>query len=302
MAGREPETKKSDASQKVVITDTRNLLVMWLEEKLARRELTVEQADKMLHEQDTQGKLWIGPVKDGLGGSSVLYKLAHDFASWKGARVYFSKSKAGHDLVTFKGWPAGRKLISGTRYRLDNPKIVELQIGKTGLRAAGRESARFGIYIVVAADIVDFVANDRATLGQLLGNLTVDVPSVLIASAIGTAAASAVATTTVAGLAVIGSFAIGPLIVGFAVGVAVGYALYRIDEHFHFSEQLGRAYDKGLARLVEVWHRLGADAEQRYRQLATSTFVHDLRQDARTLAAEIERQTSVVRGEFIPAW
>ena len=298
----QPAKPAEPGAQQALVLDRKNMFVVWLEEKLARRELTVEEADKLLHEEETQGKLWIGPFKDGLGGGTVLVKLARDFASWKGARVYFSTSKAGHELVTFKGWPAGRKLISGTRYRVDNPKIVEMQIGKTGIRAAGRESARFGLYIVVAADVIDFVANDKATLGQLLANLSVDIPSVLIASAVGTAAASAVVSSSVAGLALIGSFAVGPLIVGFVVGVAVGYALYKLDEHFHFSEQLGKVYDKALARLAEAWHRLGAEAEERFRQVANSTAVHDLQQDARTLAAEIERQTSVVRGELVRLW
>lgn len=53
---------------------------------------------------------------------------------------------------------------------------MELQIGKPGIRAAGKESARFGICLVVAVDVADYLLRGDSTLGQLLGSLTVDIP------------------------------------------------------------------------------------------------------------------------------
>ncbi len=285
-------------ARRIFVIDEKNMFRIWLEEKVARHELTSIEADKMLQEQENQGKLWIGPGKDSLGSVQLLHKLAKDFASWKGAQVYFTKSSAGHDLVIFKGWPAGRKVITGTRYRVDNPKIVELQIGKPGIRAAARESARFGVYLVVAVDIADFIMRDNSTLGQLLGSLTVDIPSVLLASAIGAAAGTFVAGSSIAGLAVIGSLACGPFLVAFAVGAIAGYALYKLDEHFHVSEKLGEMYDRGLDKLAEVWRQLGAEAEARFQQLAHSHMVHDMRQDAHALARKLAREGDWVRGEL----
>ena len=288
--------------QKVMIVDEKNMLRIWLEEKVARHELTPLEADKMLSEQEVQGKLWTSPVKDSLGSARVFYKMARDFASWKGAQVYFSKSSAGNDLVTFKGWPAGRKIITGTRYRLDNPKIIELQIGKPGIRAAAKDSARFGVYLVVAVDVADYILRDNATLGQLLGSLTVDIPSVVLASAVGAAAGSFVAGTSVAGLAAIGSLACGPFLVAFAVGVVVGYALYKLDEHFHLTDKLSALYDQGLAKLAQVWRDLGADADARFNQLAHSQMVHDLQQDAKVVADRLARKADWVRGELAYLW
>ena len=288
--------------QRVMIVDEKNMFRIWLEEKVARHELTPLQADAMLRDQETQGKLWTGPLKDSLGSGKIFYKLARDFASWKGAKVYFSKSKAGNDLVTFKGWPAGRKFVTGTTYRLDNPKIVELQIGKPGIRAAAKESARFGIYLVVAVDVADYILRDNSTLGELLGSLTVDIPSVLLASAVGAAAGSLISGTSVAGLAVIGSLACGPCLVAFAVGVIAGYALYRLDEHFHITDKLSEAYDKGLAKLAVVWKDLGAEADARFHQLAHSQMVNDLQQDASVVAQKLARQADWVRGELCYLW
>ena len=151
----------------------------------------------------------------------------------------FSKSRAGHDLVTFKGWPAGRRIITGTRYRLDNPKIVEMQIGRPGLRAAARESARFGLWLVVAIDVADYLLRDNATLGYLLASLTVDLPSVVLASAIDFSAGSFLSATSIGSLATIGTFACGPFVIALFVGIVAGYTLYRLDDRFGLTEKLG---------------------------------------------------------------
>jgi hypothetical protein len=286
----------------VVIVDEKNMLLLWLEEMIAQRKIGVPEANEMVRNQETQGKLWTGPFKDGLGSAQILRKLGQDFASWKGAQVLFIKSRAGNDLVVFKGWPAGRKLITGTRYRLDNPKIMEMQIGKPGIRAAAKESARFGVYLVVAVDIADYLLRDNATLGQLLGSLTIDIPSVLLASACGAVAGAAISGTTVAGLATIGALAVGPLLVAFAVGIAVGYGLYLLDDHFHMTDRLSQAYDNGLVKLSHVWHELGQEAQERYTQLTHSRLVHDLRQDTDILAQKIARQSDRVRGELARLW
>lgn len=146
-----------------------------------RREITPAEADKLVHDGGTAFKNWVSPLKDAAGSGKLVYKIARDFASWKGARVSFTTTRAGHVLVTFKGWPRGRKLITGTRYRVDHPKMIELQIGKPGLRAAAKDSARFGLWLVVAADVADYILRDKARLGSLLGSLTVDVPGVVLA-------------------------------------------------------------------------------------------------------------------------
>ncbi len=295
-------TRSATPGQWALIVDEKNMLRLWLEEKIARRELTSVQADDMLQGQEAQGKLWTGPIKDSLGSAKLFFKIAKDFGSWKGAKVSFSRSKAGHDLVTFKGCPAGRKIITGTRYRLDNPKIVEMQIGRPGLRAAARESARFGIWLVVAIDVADYLLRDNSSLGYLLGSLTVDLPSVVLASAVGAAAGSFLSTTSIGGLATIGAFACGPFVIALFVGAGAGYALYRLDDRFGLTEKLSDAYDRGLEKLAEVSQALGAEADARFNQLARSQMVHDLRQDARALAEKLARRADVIRGEVVHLW
>lgn len=252
-----------------LIIDEKNMVRLWLYEKVEGNELTDADADKALSDYVNTGKLYIAPIKDALGSGSLAIKLARDMKSWAGGRLAFVKGKYG-DLVIFKGWPAGRRLITGTRYRVDNPKIVQMQIGKPGLRAAAKESARFGIVLVVSIDVLDFVLRDEATLGQLLGSLSVDIPSAILASALGYAAGAAAAGTA------IGTFVCGPFLVALAVGLVVGIGLYKIDQYFDLTAKLSKAYDGSLQKLAEVWKRLGKDADRRIEQLKRNGFVHDL--------------------------
>ena len=124
----------------------------------------------------------------------------------------------------------------------------------------------------------------------------------MLASAIGAAAGSFFLNTTVASLATIGTFACGPFAVALIVGVVAGYALYRLDDHFMLTTRLGQAYDKGLAKLGQVWDELATDANARFDQLARSRMMHDLGQDAHALARKLARQADLVRGELIHLW
>lgn len=51
-----------------------------------------------------------------------------------------------------------------------------------------------------------------------------------------------------------------------------------------------------------MWERLGDEAEQRYRQLMRSQFVHDLDRDVDWLAARIARRADQVRGGLAQLW
>jgi hypothetical protein len=277
-------------TNRIIVVDEKNMVRLWLEEKLAQRELTPAEADKYLEDYEDEGKTWVGPFKDSLGDAGLVQKLVKDMGSWRGARVVFAKGKTG-DLVIIKGLPNERKLITGTRYKVTNPKMIEMQIGKPGIRAAARDSARFGIYLVVAVDVLDYIVRDKATFGQLLGHLSFDIPAVAIAAAVG-AEAGALAT----GLLVVGSFACGPFLVALAVGIAVGWGLSELDAKFHISEKLGEEYDKGLSKLRAVWQELerGTEhrfhqAEQKFHQIENSRQVQDLSRGATAIAANIGR-------------
>ena len=268
------------AQENTYILDEVNALRLWLDEKVRQGRFTPQQASDAIRQHETQGKLWTGPVKDALGSAKIAQTLAKDFEHLWNARVYFKPGKAG-DLVIVKGWPRAREVLTGTKYKVSNPKIMELQIGKPGIRAAAKESTRFGVILVVAVDFAEFAVSHN--LPNLLGSLTVDIPSVILASAIGSAAG-----TLAAGTLVVGSFAFGPLLVAFGVGVIAGYALYKLDEAFGITEKVSKVYESALDELTRLWERLGASAEKKMRDFENSGAVRYLGRGADTLAHWLE--------------
>ena len=270
------------ADENTFVLDQLNALRLWLDDKVSKGKFSHQQALDALNQLETQSKLWTGPVKDALGSAKIAETLAKDFGSlWK-ARVYFKPGKNG-DLVIIKGWPNAREVLNGTRYKVSNPKVLELQIGKPGVQAAAKESARFGVYLVVAVDLLKF--SHTHDLANLLGSLTVDIPSVVIASAIGGWMGG-----LAAGAAVVGSFAFGPMLVAFGVGVIAGYALYRLDEAFGLTEKVTKVYAKALSELQQLWKRFGASAEQKFKLFENSRVVRYLGRGADDLEDWLSKQ------------
>lgn len=260
------------ANENTYVLDEVNALKLWLDAKVQQNQFTPQQALDAIRQWETQGKLWTGPVKDALGSAKIAQTLSKDFEHLWSARVTFKAGKTG-DLVIIKGWPRAREVLTGTRYKVTNPKIMELQIGKPGIQAAAKESARFGVILVVAVDLAEFTVSHD--LPKLLGSLTVDIPSVILASAIGSAMG-----TLAAGTLVVGSFAFGPLLVAFGVGVVAGYALYKLDEAFGITEKVSKVYESALDELQKLWGEMGDAAGRRYEDFKNSGTVKWLGKEA----------------------
>ncbi len=272
-AARQAGTPKDDS----YVFDLKNGLRVWMSEAVRRGEVLEKDAeasirnidvDKAINKGEDYVKLLVGTVKDSFGSIGIAQKLVKDFGKWWGVRVYFKAGTNG-DLVIIRGWPNGRQLLSGTRYRVDNVKIMELQIGKPGIEAAAKESARFGVYLVIAVDLFQFT-RDR-NFAHLLAGLTVDVPSVLFASAIGAAVG-----TLAAGTIMVGAIALGPALVAFGVGVAVGGLLFFLDKHFEITEKVTAAYERALDKLERWWREVGAQAYVRWNLFINSGAVRSI--------------------------
>ena len=273
-AGR--STSVVTSRRETFVFDLRNGLRIWLSEAVKRGEVSARDANdtiakiNMHKAVDTSfdlTKLLTGTVKDAFEMKSIGQKLVKDFGRWWQVEVYFKQGAKG-DLVIFKGWPAARTTISGTRYAVDNIKMLEMQVGKPGIRAAAKASAKFGVYLVVAVDIVQF-ARDH-DLAHFLAALTVDIPSVLISAAIGTVAGS-----WAAGFAVVGTVAMGPALVAFGFAALVGIGLFALDKHYHLTEKVQEFYERRLHSLEQWWERMGEKADRHWYDFVNSHFIHD---------------------------
>jgi len=264
--------------QETYVFDIRNALRLWLGEAVKRGEVSTRDATDSIHRIDLNKagdvaadytKLLTGTVKDAFEMKSIGQKLVKDFGRWWHVDVYFKPGAKG-DLVIFKGWPAGRRTISAARYAVDNVKMLEMQVGRPGLRAAAKASAKFGVYLVVAVDFVQFVRDHDFV--HLLAALTVDIPSVMIASFVGSAVGSYLAGSAM----IVGTVAMGPALIAFGVAAVVGIGLFALDKRFHLTEKVQEYYESRLHSLEQWWDRMGAKAESHWYDFVNSHFIHEM--------------------------
>ncbi|WP_226703418.1 hypothetical protein [Microbulbifer elongatus] len=164
----------------------------------------------------------------------TLTKLFADLG-FSGTKAYIKYYK-GRPYVIFKGSPALRKIFTGTRYGLQNAKVVQMGIGRSGAVTAARSGGILTIILVSAFRIADYILTDQMTLNQLVGTLATDVVKIGIATG-----ASIVAAV---GAAAVFTVAIGPTIAAIGVGLLVSYGLSKLDDHYEITTKLIAALDE----------------------------------------------------------
>lgn len=163
--------------------------------------------------------------KDVVTTSMVVSKLGS-----LGIKATVEVNHLGNEIIKFTGWPNIRKILNAPRFRLDNPKVVDVGIGKYGLKNSIVSGARLTFYVAAAYRTVDFILNDETSLSRYIGSLATDVVKIGIASAVSwTAGATTMALT---------AFAVGPLVVAVGVGLVTSIALNYFDTKYGLTDQI----------------------------------------------------------------
>lgn len=242
--------------EEVYVLSEDSMVRLWLTEKLASGRMTQAQADKFWSDYGRGGSRFLASYFAAAGDIATLTKLAHDLGTPLG-RVYF-KRYGGKLHVVFKGRPGLRKVLTGTKYSVKNAKVVKFGIGKAGVKAASKGGAFISIFLLTAWNIADYVLNDRATLGQLLGTIATDITKVAVSAGVGAMAGAAAVGT------VIGTFALGPLIVAVAVGIGVAVVLDALDAKYKWTESLSKAIDEYSEKARQAAERAKQGAIDRF--------------------------------------
>ena len=165
----------------------------------------------------------------------LLSKLVGDLGGI-GAQAYV-KHYGGKPHIILKGRPGLRKILTGTKYGVTNPKVVRMGLGKVGAVKAARSGGVLTIILLTAFRVVDYFLTDKATLNQLIGTLATDVVKVGIATGVSIAAA-----TLMAGAATM--LAIGPLAVAIVAGVLTSVLLENLDTQLGVTEKVIQGLDE----------------------------------------------------------
>lgn len=172
----------------------------------------------------------------------TMTKLIGDLGSY-GARVYI-KSYGGNTHIILKGRPGLRKILTGTKYGIQNPKVVTMGLGKAGAVKAVKSGGILTVVLMTAYRVIDFVLTDEATLSQLVGTLATDIVKIGITTGASIAAAAFVAGVT--------TLAIGPILAVIVVGVGVSMLLDNLDKKYGITDRI-------IVGLDEI-----SDSAQRY--------------------------------------
>lgn len=163
----------------------------------------------------------------------TLAKLVGDLGSF-GAKAYI-KSYGGKPHIIIKGYPGLRRVLTGTKYGIYNPKVVKMGLGKIGAVKAVKTGGIITIVLLTTYRVVDYVLTDEATLTQLMGTIGTDIVKV------GITTGASIATATAFGMA---TFAIGPIFAVVLVGVGVSIMLDVVDTHYKITEKIISGLDE----------------------------------------------------------
>jgi len=160
-----------------------------------------------------------------------------------GTKAYV-KYHQGKAYVIFKGQPGLRTIFTGTRYGLQNVKIIQMGLGKHGALQSAKSGGILTVILVAAYRIADYILSDQQTLNQLIGTLATDVVKIGIATG----------ASIVAGMAAAAVFtvAIGPLVAAIAVGLLVSYGLGKLDENYAITEKVISALDELESNITNI--------------------------------------------------
>ena len=133
--------------------------------------------------------------------------------------------------MIFKGHPGLRNIFTAPRYLASHAKVVDMAIGKAGMRTSIRSGARLTVFLTVPLIILEHVLKDQFILSNLVADLAVSMVKVGVATIVAAVAATAIGTVT--------TVAAAPLALAIFVGLLVGWSLEKLDQKFAITKKLG---------------------------------------------------------------
>jgi hypothetical protein len=146
--------------------------------------------------------------------------------------------------IKITGYPSVRRILNGTRYAVNNPKILDLGIGKAGINAGILSGARFCIYFSAAQRVVEFIFSSEHDVATFIGNITMDVAKVIVTMFV-TKIAVAIGSGLTTALSIVIPISVGIVLI-VLLGIGITASLLYLDEKYHLSEHLIRSIKKGL--------------------------------------------------------
>ncbi|HAS1026033.1 hypothetical protein [Enterobacter cloacae] len=202
---------------------------------------------------------YAGNIKETVSATKNLSKL---FSYQQAGKIVFTLKglgiKAtqyayqGKMYVKITGYPSLRRILNGTRYRIDHPKVLEVGIGRAGFRNGIMSGARFCIWFSACWRLVELIFKSDHDVAAFLGNVTMDVAKVIVgvfvSRLVGRGAVWFVSTFVASAAVPIW----GQIVCVVALGVLIAYSLNVVDKHYDLSDKLIGFIKKGLKEKQKI--------------------------------------------------
>ncbi len=167
-----------------------------------------------------------------------------------GTKAY-TKTVNGRLYFILKGPPGLRNTLTGTRFLANNPKIVQLGLGKQGLKNVAKGGFILGLVVTAGFEVTDYILNDEKTMMDLVGSIGYEAvkSGVVVALAYGT------------GL-LVGAFigvAALPMGVMFGAALVFGVGLNMLDNSYEVKGKVLATFKALPAKLEQGAYRLRED-------------------------------------------
>ncbi|MBE3470786.1 hypothetical protein IM267_19485 [Enterobacter cloacae complex sp. P15RS] len=202
---------------------------------------------------------YAGNIKETVSAAKSLSKL---FSYQQAGKIVFTLKgfgiKAtqyvyrGKLYVKITGYPSLRRILNGTRYRINHPKVLEVGIGSAGFRNGIMSGARFCIWFSACWRLVELIFKSEHDVAAFLGNVTMDVAKVIVGVFVSRLAGS---VSSLAILPLIASAAVpvwGQIVGVVVLGFFIAWTLNELDKQYGLSNKLIDCIKKGLKEQQKI--------------------------------------------------
>ncbi|WP_257214491.1 hypothetical protein [Vibrio coralliilyticus] len=190
-------------------------------------------------------------------------------------------NKIGTEMIKLSGHSGLRRILTASAYKLDNPKVVQLGIGKYGLANSIKSGTVLTIYIAAGYRILDYALNDEVFLTDLIGSLATDIVKIGIASVLSALAGAGVMALT--------SYVAAHLAVVVFVGLATAWLLNEIDNHLGITPTVIELLEKAQQEAAEKGRELQQEAYDGVLDLMAMLIEGALETSKKVVESEIRR-------------
>ncbi|MGP2425715.1 PAAR domain-containing protein [Yersinia sp. 2538 StPb PI] len=239
---RNTHTLPDDALRAMLARTNQDVMLLTLSESLEVLQSWGWKDTKTAWVETTQSGVGQVMVNYGVNGkdvvtTSMIIARLGDF----GIRATVYVNHKGTELIKLTGYAGVRKVLTAPVFALKNPKVVDLGIGKYGLKNSIISGARLTFYVAAAYRTVDFILNDATSLAEFIGSLATDVVKIGIASAVSWGVGALVVTPFVA----------LNLVIVVAVGFVAVWGLTKLDDKFGVTDKVVSYIEAAQQEFVE---------------------------------------------------